>query len=177
MIASRRILDLIVNAMLIVSGICIVLMMLVVVADAAMRGLFNSTFPGAEEYSSNYFMVAVTFLPLAFVHRIRGHVIIELFTTRLSPRGIAGLDAAVGFFCGLGALIFCWATTGKAITMTREGEYAIGSILVTVWPTRWMLVFGIFVLAVALCFQALEDARVAAGLDPPRSADDSALTH
>ncbi len=59
MIAAQRILAWVINALLVVSGVCIVLMMLVVVADAFMRGVFNSTLPGAEEYSSNYFMVAV----------------------------------------------------------------------------------------------------------------------
>lgn len=172
MAATRRVLDLIVNALLLIGGVCIVLMMFVVVGDAFMRGVFNSTFPGAEEFSSNYFMIAVTFLPLAYVQKIKGHVIIELFTSSLPPRGIAGLDAFVGFACGIGALIFCWAASGKAAAMTRAGEYAVGTILVTVWPTRWMLAVGVFALAVALLFHAVEDARVAVGLDPPKDANE-----
>ena len=157
----RRILDRLSDILMLISGISIMLMMLVVVSDAFMRGLFNSSVPGAEELSSNYFMVAVTFLPLAFVQRVKGHVIIELFTANLSPRAIAGFDALVHFACAIGSLIFCWAAYGKAMAMTRAGEYAIGTVLVTIWPTRWMVVVGMLVLALYLLLQAVDDARTA----------------
>ncbi|MDI1343663.1 MAG: TRAP transporter small permease [Pseudolabrys sp.] len=169
----RRVLDWLVDALMVIGSVSIVLMMFVVMSDAVARGLFGASVPGAEELTSNYFMVAVTFLPLACVQREKNHIIIELFTSGLSPRTIAAIDAIVYFLCGIGALIYCYAAFGKAVAMTRADEYAVGTILVTIWPTRWMLVIGMLVLALYLLLQAIDDARTALGRGPPDLTDTS----
>lgn len=158
---ARRILDPIVNALLLVAGLAIVLMMLVMVADAGARSLFNGTLAGSQEFTANYFMVAVTFLPLACVQRAKGHVIIELFTGWLPARIVAGIDAAVYVACAAAALVFCYAAYFKALAMTRADEYAVGTILVTIWPTRWLVVVGAFVLALYLLLNAAQEACAA----------------
>jgi TRAP-type C4-dicarboxylate transport system permease small subunit len=163
---ARRILDPIANVLLLAAGVSIVLMMLIVVGDAGMRGLFNGTLPGSQELTANYFMVAVTFLPLACVQREKGHVIIELFTGWLPPRIVASLDAVVYLACAAGTLVFCYATYFKALAMTRAGEYAVGTVIVTIWPTRWLVVAGALVLALYLLLNAAEEARTAVSGKP-----------
>ncbi|MBN8916879.1 MAG: TRAP transporter small permease [Rhizobiales bacterium] len=158
---ARRILDPVANLLLLAAGVSIVLMMVIVVADAVARSLFNGTVPGSQELAANYFMVAVTFLPLACVQRDKSHVIIELFTGWMPPRAVASLDAVVYLACASGTLVFCYATYFKALAMTRAGEYAVGTVIVTIWPTRWLVVAGALVLALYLLLNAAEEARAA----------------
>ena len=154
---ARGILDPIANLLMLVAGISIVLMMIVVVADAGARGLFNGTVAGSQEFTANYFMVAVTFLPLACVQRAKGHVIIELFTGWLPARIVAGLDAVVYLACAAATLVFCYATYFKALAMTRADEYAVGTIIVTIWPSRWLVVAGAVMLALYLLLNAAQE--------------------
>ncbi len=43
-----------------------------------------------------YYMVAVVYLPFAYVARGEGHIIIELFTRNLAPRNLARLETLIG---------------------------------------------------------------------------------
>ncbi len=158
---ARRILDPIANVLLCVAGLSVIAMMLIVVADAGARTLFNGTVAGSQEMTANYFMVAVTFLPLASVQHHRGHVIIELFTGWLPERVLQAMDAVVYIACAGVALTFCYATYYKALAMTRAGEFAIGTVIVTIWPTRWLVVAGVLVLALYLLLNAAENVAAA----------------
>lgn len=158
---ARRILDPIASVLLFVAGASAIAMMLIVTADAGARGLFNGTVPGSQEMTANYFMVAVTFLPLASVQRNKGHVIIELFTGWLPERVQRAIDAVVYLACAGVALVFCYAAYYKAVAMTRADEFAVGTVIVTIWPTRWALFAGVLVLALYLLLDAAENAREA----------------
>ncbi len=167
-----RVLDWLSNALVVVAGVAIVLMMLHIVGDATMRTVFNSTLPGTNEYVSYYYMVCVVFLPLAYIQRHRGHVIIELFTTGLSPRAIATFDALVFLFGALVMAYFCYAAAWKATAMTRNGEYVLGMILLVTWPARWLVVIGTGLTSLCFALQAVEEALVAGGRRAPRSVPD-----
>lgn len=150
-------LDIISNSLLAVSCLAVVAMMLQVTADAFLRTFFHWSVPGTEEIVSAYYMVAVAFLPLAYVQRERGHVMIELFTMRLSPRTNAFLDSAVFTICGIGLAIFTYASVLKAVAMTEESEILIGTVDVTVWPSRWFVPAGCGAMALYMWLQALQE--------------------
>ena len=86
-----------------VGGVGIVLMMVHIVIDVLGREVVGTPLDGTTEIVSFYNMVAVTFLPLAFVAHHEGHILVELFTRGLGPRRLAGLEAAIG--SGLPALV------------------------------------------------------------------------
>lgn len=166
--AAERALDLLSRSLMVLAAIAILGMMTQVVIDVALRNIWHSTLSGTEEVVSAYYMIACAFLPLAWVQRERGHVSIELFTAWMPERAISFLDGVVAAAVACGLLIFTHATFGKAVTMTEEAEIMIGTIDVTVWPSRWMLPLGLGAMALTLILQSVQEFGRAFALLPPR---------
>ncbi len=132
----------------IAGGVALVLMMLHIVADVATKYLFNNPIDGTTEVVAAYYMVAVVFLPLAYVTFTEGHLIVELFTGRMSGRPLAALIGFAGLTT-LAYLVFIVYHTGvEAVLRTEEGEAWETSVdLVAVWPSRWFLTIGLAAMA------------------------------
>ncbi|MBW3095817.1 TRAP transporter small permease subunit [Pseudohoeflea coraliihabitans] len=170
MAIARRLAGLLSVVITLVGAVAMVLMMVHIIVDAVLRTFFASSAPGTTEFVSFYYMVAVTFLPLAYIQCLRGHVIIELFTGGLPPRVVHAIDGVVALVIAGAAGYFAFAAGWKAIAMTRAGEFVIGAILVETWPTRWFVVSGVGLLAVVALLQALDDLYTAAGGQTPEQA-------
>ena len=129
-------------------GAALVLMMLHIVADVATKYLFNDPIDGTTEIVAAYYMVAVVFLPLAYVTFAEGHLIVELFTARMKGRPLAALVGCAGLVTLAYLLFFVWFTGVEAVRRTREGEAWETSVdLVAVWPSRWFLTVGLAAMA------------------------------
>ena len=163
----RRVLDAMSSLLLFVGGVAVMLMMLQIVTDATLRTFFGTSVPGTPEFVAFYYMVAVTFLPLAYIQRTRSHVIIELFTSGLRPRAIAWIECAIFFLAAVAMAFFCAAATGKAIAMTAIGEYVIGMTLIVTWPARWLLALGTGLTSLYLFLNTVDEFLVAAGFREP----------
>ena len=142
------------NALGLLGGIALVLMMLHVNLDVFGRFLLNSPVPGTLEIVSNYYMVAVVFLPLALVERQNAHISVELLSQHLprGPRllliGLASVAAAVYFAA------FTWQTWLDALAKYRIGEYIRGQILIVNWPSRFLLPVGCALITLLLVWKA-----------------------
>ncbi|GAI19582.1 unnamed protein product, partial [marine sediment metagenome] len=91
----------------------LVLMVVVVVADVLMR-LLSIGVPGLNEVQI-FMMVAVTFLSIAYVGVKKGHIIIELLVSKLSPPHRA-ISKAINDVLGLGiVVIIAWRSVPYAI--------------------------------------------------------------
>ncbi|MEQ8322515.1 MAG: TRAP transporter small permease [Rhodospirillales bacterium] len=153
----EKLISLCARALLFLGAVAIVLMMSHVMVEVALRTLFDKSIPGTEEIVSGYYMVAVVFLPLAYVQLERGHVIIELFTLKAGPRLKAWMDGFVYVVCSGALGIFTYATFDKAINMTTKNEMWIGMIEVTIWPARWILPFGLGIMMMIMILQAIRE--------------------
>lgn len=167
MAPMRWLLDALALALMVVGGVALVLMMLQIVGEAVMRTAFDSSLIGTMEIVSYYHMVAVTFLPLAYIQRERGHVIIELFTQGLPVRTVAAIDAMVCLAGAVAMAVFCYAAWGRAVHMTAIGEFVIGLTIIVTWPGRWLIVLGTGMLSFYFLVSAIEDALVALGRRKP----------
>ncbi|NEW88359.1 MULTISPECIES: TRAP transporter small permease [Rhodopseudomonas] len=138
-----------------IGGIALVMMMLHIAADVVARYVFNAPLHGTVEIVSSYYMVAVVFLPLAMIERANGHIVVELATRHLPGSvqnvliGVVALLSAAYF----GA--FAWQTGGDAIKKYEIGEQALGTVAVTVWPTRFFLPVGCGMIALVLVYKAI----------------------
>lgn len=135
----------------------ILLMMLQIMAEVVLRTAFKGTIPGTEETVSAYYMIGCAFLPLAWVQRSRGHVMIEIFTLWLSPRAAALVDGLAYLACAVATSIFIYATIVKAVAMTIDGEILIGTMDVIVWPSRWIVPVGLTAMTLYMVLQAVAD--------------------
>ena len=153
-----RLVDLASKAVLILAGIALVLMMLHVVADIGGKYLFAQPIAGTTRIVSWYYMVAVAFLPAAYVQLQREHLVVELFTMALSERQRAVIEGVMG----LGIILYTGLLTklvyGSAVKSTLRGEYTDESFFdLPVWPARWMLPLAFGLLTLVFAIQTLDD--------------------
>jgi TRAP-type C4-dicarboxylate transport system permease small subunit len=153
----RRTLDWLVNALMVLGAFAIMLMMAQIALEVTLRTFFRETVPGTEEIVSTYYMIGCAFLPLAWVQRERGHVIVELFTVWMRPRAAAALDGVVTLLCAAAVAVFFYASLTKAIAMTIEGEMLIAMIDVTVWPSRWIVPVGLGTMLLYMVLHGIAD--------------------
>lgn len=138
------------------AGSLLVAVMLLVVANALLRYLFNAPIAGTLEVTEGALPVIV-FLSLAMTQYEGGHIKVVLLTRRFPDRA---RRSAVVFAMLAGALLFAWATyagwklTAKSIAI---GEIERGSIRYPLWPIKGAIAFGMALLTI----QFLIDAAVA----------------
>lgn len=147
----------------IIGGIAMVLMMLHIVADVVTKYLFNDPIDGTTEIVAAYYMVAVVFLPVAYVTIMEGQLIVELFTGWMSNRLLSLLNGFAGFVSLAYLLFIVYYTGAEAVRRTIEGEAWETSVeLVAVWPSRWMLPIGLAAMALYVLIEAVRNLRVGA---------------
>jgi|SRR5690606_2900294 len=139
----------------VLAGLALVLMMLHITAEVIARYVFASPLHGTVEIVSTYYMVAVVFLPLALIERVNGHIIVELLSKHLPERIRELLIAVVALASAAFFLAFAWQTWGDALSKYEIGEQALGTVAVTVWPTRFYIPVGCALLALVLIHKAV----------------------
>jgi TRAP-type C4-dicarboxylate transport system permease small subunit len=115
-------------------------MMIHVTIDVAGRTLFNSPLPGTTEIVSAYYMVAVAYLPWAWIARNNQHIVAEMFTN-IGPRAFhIWLGVVVKIATLVYTAVFAWETYLRAVQQTNLGEvWQAAAQYIPVWPSRWLL--------------------------------------
>ena len=151
-----------------IAGAAILAIMLLVVADVAMREIFSKPIDGTIEIVSFYYMVAVTFLPLSYVSHHEGHIFVELFSRGLKPRSLAFLEGVVGIACFVFAVWFVRETWFAALISFEDNEmWETSDDLIVIWPNRFLLPFGMGLMAIYLLIRLIDDFMVAFGRREP----------
>jgi len=134
------------------------LMMMHVTIDAAGRTLFNHPFAGTTEIVSAYYMVAVAYLPWAWVARNDQHIVAEMFT-HLGPKSFHfWLGIVVKVATLIYTAVFAWQTYLRAAQQTRLGEvWGAGSQFIPVWPSRWLLPLAAGFMTLYLILRVIRD--------------------
>jgi TRAP-type C4-dicarboxylate transport system permease small subunit len=139
-----------------------VLMMLHVSADVAARTLLNSPIEGTTETAAAYYMVAVAYLPWAWLARGDAHIRVEMFTSYASPRFVEWLDIVVKAAMVVFLSFFIWRSTLRAIDQMRAGEvWQAGTSYISIWPSRWVLPVAGGLMALYLVLRIAADVAAA----------------
>lgn len=157
---SRRLVEQAAKASYFVAALFILAMMLQVGADAAARTLFGAPLTGTLEIVSNWYMVGITFLPLALIQFRHEHLIVELFTQNMSARRIAALDALMQMVSA--ALLLVWTASAVEMAMAKTAiSESLDAVFfeVPIWPTRWIFAFGLGLCGLAFALSAIETIR------------------
>ena len=137
-----------------IASVCTALMMLHVVADVMSRWLFGQPMSGTTEFASIYYLVPLTFLPLALVQLRDGHISVELVTRMLSERSQRVLMIAVTALALAATAFITWASAVEAFSAYRVGEVIeTASSVMIIWPSRFIVAAGIGFMAVVLAWQ------------------------
>ncbi|MBR9766109.1 MAG: TRAP transporter small permease [Rhodobacteraceae bacterium] len=142
--------------------IFVIIMMLHVSADVVARTFFHHPLIGTTEIVSAYYMVALAFLPIAWISRQRGHIIVELFTSHLPKRKLKALDAFAGVVTLAYVGLFVWKLFEIAIEKTHISEaWESAAGFIEIWPSRWIVPAGFLFMAIYVLIQTWRDARAA----------------
>ncbi|UCE30876.1 MAG: TRAP transporter small permease, partial [Burkholderiales bacterium] len=152
--ALDRVLGALARVLLVAAGLAMVLMMMHIVADVAMKYVLNDPIDGTTEVVAAYYMTAIVFLPFAYVALSREHLDVTLFTQRLSGP-VLKILTLLGLFATVLYLGFVsYHGASEAIRRTAEGEaWETAARLLDVWPGRWLLPIGMG--AMGLCVAAI----------------------
>ena len=146
------------NLLLALGAAIIALMAVHVIADVSCRYLLNQPLPGTIEIVSLYYMVAVIYLPLAYVQSRRQHIVVHQFTDWLPLRARLGIDAVVGVLATAVLVLLAWRGVIEAIRATEVGQQSIaGTHAIASWPPRWFVPLGLTVMALQCITQSARD--------------------
>jgi TRAP-type C4-dicarboxylate transport system permease small subunit len=129
-----------IHALLWLGMFAALLMVAHVSADVTSRTLFNSPIEGTTEFVSAYYMVAVAYLPWAWIARNDGHIRVEVFTSFAPARVIKWLDIFVKIITIAYISFFVWRAMLRAVEQYYAGEvWQAGTKYLAIWPSRWVL--------------------------------------
>jgi TRAP-type C4-dicarboxylate transport system permease small subunit len=134
------------------------LMMAHVTVDVTCRYLLNSPLEGTTEVVAAYYMVAVAYLPWAWVARHDRHIVAGVFQRIGTPRFDFWLEIAVKVVTIAYVSVFTYQTFLAAVQRTRSGEvWLAGTMYLPVWPSRWLLPVAGASMAAYLVLRVLSD--------------------
>lgn len=144
-----------------IAGYTTFVLMGLVIANAVSRFLFNAPVSGAFEITESMLTVLI-FLSLALTQYEGGHIRVILITQRLSPP----LQRASRIIAlALGAIFFGWcahASWGYAMQSFAINEQQWGAVRYPLYPIKFVVFFGLALLAVQFVLGVVREALGAA---------------
>jgi TRAP-type C4-dicarboxylate transport system permease small subunit len=137
--------------MSLVAAAAVLAMMLHICLDVLLRNLFRISMNSAPEVVARYYMVAIAFLPLGWLHLRDEMISVELLDSFLPAvaRRVQALLVALTGATIYGTLV--WVTGRKALSEMRTGTMVeIGTTKLAVWHSHFLPPAG-FALATLAC--------------------------
>lgn len=151
-----------VTGAMVVSGLCILVILVIGVIDTAGRAFFNSPFIGAVEISEALLAVAI-FSALAYLQNTGGHVVVDVFSNGYGPR-LKKFATFVILTAMLAVLVFLlWRSGVGALNAYRHNDVSAGFLRVPIWLAK---IFATIGLGVAVIEAARELVRAILGFAP-----------
>jgi len=141
---------------ILIGGVVLVLMVLQVVVDVFLRPFLGAGVPATPDIVGKYYMVAVSFLPIAYTEIERRHIEATIFTEKLKGKARQGIYL-LAFLMGLAvyALLF-YGTFDEAVLETQKGAYMeVGVVRFITWPSYWILPFAFGGMMVILAMRVI----------------------
>ena len=124
------------------------------------RAAFDSPVPGVVDLAALCLVLAV-FLSLGEAEVSEAHVRMQIFTSRMRPRlrnAVRALAMAISTaFLGL----MIWASYLRLYRSFQSKEVIIGTIPLNVWPFRFVVMAGLFVMACICLIKCIQYATAA----------------
>ncbi|WP_417722679.1 TRAP transporter small permease [Salipiger sp.] len=149
----------------VIAGVAVVVMMVHVNFDVLLRALLNKVPPGTIVFVSNYYMVFLVCLPLAFVERMGAHISVDVFTDHLPGRVQRRLAGWVFLLSAAVFALVAYASWLEAAQQFRKGTFMIEQdYKIPVWYGYFALPIGYGLGAV---YMLMRFARFLTGGDAP----------
>lgn len=128
------------NVLALVGALGVIAMLLHVTADVISRLLFQRPVPATVEIVSRYYMVLISFLPLAWTERRNEMITVDILSG-LFRGPLDRINMAFVHLLSLAAFIFLAYTTWSAALREYEaGSFVLSlSVAVPIWPGYFLL--------------------------------------
>jgi len=140
------------------AGLALMLMMFIGAADVIMDKLFNRPIPGTLEFSESLLVMSF-FMAIGFTQLRRGHIAVELFTSRVTGAKKEVLDLISYFLL----LVFFFLLTFQgwkfALYSLRILEFQSGLYNFPVYPAKLMAAFGLSIMTLQCLADLLNGIR------------------
>lgn len=142
------------RALTIISALAVMAMLVNIVLDVLLRFVFDRPITGTLEFTTYYYMIAITFVGAFAAQQRLEHIEVTALVDRMAPidRLYFSVVADVITLAFLAAL--AWYGWEVAMESREQGEVA-GATQVIVWPMRFLVPFGIAAYAVQLLVDML----------------------
>ena len=151
-----RVLGRVVDFVAIIGATAIFLMMAHITLDVFLRYVFWNPLPGTLVFVSNYYMVAVSFLSLAFAERRSAHIAVEVATEHF-PLRFQRFTNCIG--SALSALIFAmlaWRGFDEAFSKQAIDAFMLEQgVRIPIWPSYYLLPVGAGLMSLTLLFKII----------------------
>lgn len=139
-----------------VAGILVVLLVAHVSVDVVMRYVFETPLNATILYVSAFYMVAISFLPLALVEQKNMHISVELLAERFPTKIQTFLAFLAALMTALVTATVAVRTGQEALAKYATGAFSIesGGKIIT-WPTYFFLPVGFGMMAVVSAWKAI----------------------
>jgi TRAP-type C4-dicarboxylate transport system permease small subunit len=169
--AIGKLLSRVIGLVTVLSGLAVALMMVHITADVIARYVFNYPLPGTISIVSNFYMVLVAFLPLAFAEQKSAHISVEVLTERF-PAGVQRHLA--GWLLLVSAVVFAFVTVrgwGEASAKQAINASIVqGDDTIAIWPSYYFIPIGCGLMSVVCAYKFLVYLTGArSGLDATRA--------
>lgn len=162
MAVLARIRDVLLGGLVLLGALAILTLMLHVGLDVVLRNVLNQPIPATYEIVTNYYMIALAFVPLAWVERGGGMVQVEVIDGLLSARMIRISDRIVALFSTLIYSALAWVTLASALRNWSAGTFVMAqTVAVPTWPAYFLVPLGFGLAALATLIRAVGAGPVA----------------
>lgn len=139
-----------------VGMLAIILMMLQITIDVAGKFLFNAPIPATISMVSNYYMVVVAFIPLAYVETRNDHITVEVLTEFLPRSARYHLYSWTYILSATVFGLLAYKTWQEAGNAYNAGSFMIEQgFKVITWPSYYLLPIGTGLMTAVLIYRWL----------------------
>ena len=150
-----RLLDSLSRTLAVCAGITLTGMALMSLVSVIGRAVFSKPIVGDYELVQVMTAMAVS-MSLPYCHLVRGHVIVDFFTTSLPTRVNDYLDLIANLLLAIGAYTISWRMTVGMVQLKTSGD-ATMLLNIHIWYVYLPMVLSFFVLGCSAIYATWED--------------------
>jgi TRAP-type C4-dicarboxylate transport system permease small subunit len=131
----------------------LLLMMFLTISDVFLRKVFSRSILGTVEVTE-FMMLFVVFLGLAYTEVLNGHIKVDLFIGRLGKKGRGFVDLVTQFVCFVLSGILAWAALVYSEDM-RAWQEVSQDLWIPVYPFLYVVALGWVLFAFVLLIKSV----------------------
>jgi TRAP-type C4-dicarboxylate transport system permease small subunit len=130
-----------------IAGLMMLVLTVHVISSVVSRAVANQPIAGTVELTGSWWMVSIVFLGLAYALQRDEHIRVTLIYDSLTFGQRRATDVATGT-AGAAVMLFCAAIAiDRALHASAIGEAIISTTAIPIWPLRYLVALGCFLLA------------------------------